>query len=1097
VFIDGLNIASSNGDGYSVNLKWATAYPTTPTNKILYNIWMSNVPPGLNSAIAPVFPEDFFLPYPTFASTGTQTNVDIVDLIPGQMYHFGVRAAEYDPANFDPSVLIPAYNNLSTYPQSLLATDISATATTIPLISTESFPDYGVVRIGGELVYYDSVDYVNNLLFVPGGTNGGSTIVDQGGGNYYTASSSNIGSGTINNLTLVNTSAPTETWTIKCDQVLYNNLNQQIPGTARFSVIGSSSGSQIGGQEYFWVANGVVTSNTILSFGITETALFRPGDYFIVKVLAIPAGMGGRGYNNTIPTMHDIDGYDGYVYWDPNVIYWPIVTEELNTRVYECWNRFDIHNIPFTITDGYHQKTVDLLTTNLSVSDADNVGFPAYDFAGYHRTDPVMLLSGACVGSYIGGYMFCADGYSGVGQQLRGLNIQDVNNQRQEVLLSTTGEPALFVSRQWTGITCKCMLPYNEYPENRCRYCFPPETLIRTETGLRPINTIKIGDKVLSSDGLYYPVNDVYINEYDGYLKSITTTTTSKPILATPEHPFVKLGGAHQDSLMRKCGPKCNLFIKRGDGISNRHDVRQTKNKRWQARIGVNYKKIVLGTFDTKELANQAIDNYRDKHCAQGHELEWHAASHIEKGDWLVPKWNKNIVNVDKISIPQEFLKNTKLGSKRNGTTEFDIDNDFLWIAGLYIAEGCAGQRQIYFALHKNEVSFQEKVVSFFTRYGFNSSIRKTSDNGVVVAISGSSLPGWFRSIFGTKCYNKHIPEIFMSLPNDKVWSLINGINDGDGTKAIDENEITQTSEILALQLVELLHRCGKQPILRTSQHSKLTPKGNKRKLAYCVNWDLDHQNVNRKGRWKLDKEVLAKVKNTKDVYYKGLVYNLEVGGDHTYVVQNTLVHNCYGTGFIVGWQQYFNPRRSDGRIMVRFDPVVDDLLATDSGLESSMNPTCWTLTVPTLKDRDFLIRFDVGGNEEFRYEILNVTRNKLMFGMEGMQKFAVQRIRKTDPIYQVRTFRDTSYFPTQLTTTVGSAPGAFAPHIHTLTLSEQITSLSQVNQITGITLGHAHTILAGVVQEEGLGHTHQIVLPDPSIYPTNLYPTSEEGSSP
>ena len=680
-FIDGLTIASSLGDGLTINLKWATAYPSITSNKILYHIYMSSVPEGLNSAIAPVFPEDFFTgQFPTFVSAGSQTNVDIIDLIPGQMYHFGVRAAEYDPTQFDPSILIPAFNNLSLYPQSLLADDISATDTIIPLISAESFPPTGTIRIGAELIFYSGVDYENNLLTVPGGTDGGSSLVDQGGGNYYTASTSNIGAGTINNLLLVNSFAPTETWTIKCVEVLYNNLNQPIPGTARFAVIGSVSGSKIGGQDYFWIADDTVVSNTILSFSITETSQFSIGDYFSVKVQSIPAGESGRGYNNTIPAIHDVDGYDGYVFWNPNVIYWPILTEEQNTRVYQCWSRFDVGHIPFTITDGYHQKTTDLLTTDLSVSDADNVNFPAYDFSGYHRTDPVMLLSGACVGSYIGGYMFCADGYSGVGMQLRGLNIEDQNNQRQEVLLSTTGEPVVLVRRQWTGITCRCMLPYNEYPENRCKYCF--------------------------------------------------------------------------------------------------------------------------------------------------------------------------------------------------------------------------------------------------------------------------------------------------------------------------------------------------------------------------------------------------------------------------------------GTSFEVGWIQYFNPRRSDGKIMVRFDPVVDDLVAQDSGLESTMNPTCWKLTVPTLKDRDFLIRFDVAGNQEYRYEILNVTRNKLMFGMEGVQKFALQRIRKTDPLYQVLSFYDTSNFPTQFNTSITSVPGAFAPHSHTIQLSEKITSLSQINQITGITLGHSHVVRNGIISSNradgaDLGHSHTIVVPDPSQFPTGFFATPEEGSSP
>ena len=135
VFRDGLIIAKSAGDGYQIQLKWATAYPTITSNKIYYNIYMSHTD-HLPSAIAPIFPEDFFLHTPTYASLNGQTSVDILDLQPGQMYHFGVRAAEYDPTNVNPgAILTPAtFGNLYTYPESLLAADISATDTIIPLI---------------------------------------------------------------------------------------------------------------------------------------------------------------------------------------------------------------------------------------------------------------------------------------------------------------------------------------------------------------------------------------------------------------------------------------------------------------------------------------------------------------------------------------------------------------------------------------------------------------------------------------------------------------------------------------------------------------------------------------------------------------------------------------------------------------------------------------------------------------------------------------------------------------------------------------------------------------------------------------------------
>jgi hypothetical protein len=185
----------------------------------------------------------------------------------------------------------------------------------------------------------------------------------------------------------------------------------------------------------------------------------------------------------------------------------------------------------------------------------------------------------------------------------------------------------------------------------------------------------------------------------------------------------------------------------------------------------------------------------------------------------------------------------------------------------------------------------------------------------------------------------------------------------------------------------------------------------------------------------------------------------------------------CMGSGFVVGWDQFFDPRRSDGRIMVRFDPTVDDLMATDSGLESTMQPNCWGLPVPSLKDRDIIIRFDEDNNEEFRYEILNVTRNKLLLNQTGAQHFVAQRIRKTDVLYQIKTFDNTSFFPSSIQTSISSSIG-IPPHNHEVRISEQITSISQINQITGVAAGHSHVVQSGIVLSQDLGHDHIILLP-------------------
>lgn len=186
---------------------------------------------------------------------------------------------------------------------------------------------------------------------------------------------------------------------------------------------------------------------------------------------------------------------------------------------------------------------------------------------------------------------------------------------------------------------------------------------------------------------------------------------------------------------------------------------------------------------------------------------------------------------------------------------------------------------------------------------------------------------------------------------------------------------------------------------------------------------------------------------------------------------------NCFGTGFITGYEQYFFPRRSDGRILVRFGPTEDDVKIEDEGLEGYFTPNCWTLTVPALKSRDVLIRFNQDGTEEFRYKVLKVTRNRLLNSISGAQKFDAVRVRRTDPIYQWRAFRNTAMFPQVITTGIGMVPGpgGIPPHTHNLVINEHTLGVGQVNQTTSVARGHNHEIRNGIVQIS-LGHTHPLI---------------------
>lgn len=474
----GTNALFSLGDGYTIQMTWFQAEHSIPTSKVAYHIYFSTIK------------ENVFTDGVKYVSIDGTLQANIIDLVPGQEYFMAIRPVEYDPIQFNLSNILPiAYDNLRFYPFSILRQDISATDLIIPLMDISNFPNTGVVQIGVELVQYLAVDQVNNNLIVPGPGPGQPVSLISQGGQFYVPGSTNVGTGVLNSLTAIaGSNAPTETWKILCIFVETDSSDALIAGTAKFEAIGSISGSRVDqfGNTIIWNVNGPVVSNGILQFSITETATFHPGDYFTIKVSGAVAGSpGGRGYNNSVATMHTVGGFDGYSTWNPNVTLHTIGESVLWDRIFMCQSRFEYPNYPFTMVDGYHQVTQDILSTDLTAADAVNVNFTMYDFAGYHRTDPVQLLNGTCVGTYIGGEMGCIDGYGNY-NILRGLNLEDQNTQREDVLLSVTGQEAVLIRRVQTGITCACYQPSSEYQDDRCPMCYGTKFVFGYEQYFNP-----------------------------------------------------------------------------------------------------------------------------------------------------------------------------------------------------------------------------------------------------------------------------------------------------------------------------------------------------------------------------------------------------------------------------------------------------------------------------------------------------------------------------------------------------------------------------------------------------------------------------------
>jgi len=111
--------------------------------------------------------------------------------------------------------------------------------------------------------------------------------------------------------------------------------------------------------------------------------------------------------------------------------------------------------------------------------------------------------------------------------------------------------------------------------------------------------------------------------------------------------------------------------------------------------------------------------------------------------------------------------------------------------------------------------------------------------------------------------------------------------------------------------------------------------------------------------------------------------------------------NECYGTTFEGGYDQYLYKRRVDGRVMVKFGDTAEDLkLTQQSHMQVEYEPSCWTLPAPAIRDRDLIVRFDYTNDIEYIYEVLDVTKEKLVFRHFTRQRLRLKRLDKTDIVY-------------------------------------------------------------------------------------------------
>lgn len=391
--------------------------------------------------------------------------------------------------------------------------------------------------------------------------------------------------------------------------------------------------------------------------------------------------------------------------------------------------------------------------------------------------------------------------------------------------------------------------------------CVLPDTLIQTVNGLERIDTLEIGDRVLTHDGQYHAITAVHRRYYDGeLLKIMSEGFSGDPVVTTPEHPIWTASP---------------LFI----GKQRLPSVKEYGNK-GTIRLGYMTDAGPLDFKPSKDIARGdllALPRIKPPNCCQAF---------------------MNLSNDRGIGRPSPTIGCHQL------------DEEMLYTLGWYLAEGWTWQKEIYLSLHrKAEYRAAEISEIWSRRLGIVTNIKRRLRSGIRTRTISGPFARFLRSTFGSYCYDKRVPMEWLGLPENQLRALLGGIWYGGGSNSDEQFSWATTSRDLFNFVKLAFLRLG--IAFTTKKAKECTGRDgvkHRRALFVCVrnpiefpkmkelllDLSMEPKTSGKRTTWWRDDAMLCHVKNISRVAYSGEVFNLEVENAESYVLEGATVHNCF-----------------------------------------------------------------------------------------------------------------------------------------------------------------------------------------------------------
>lgn len=404
--------------------------------------------------------------------------------------------------------------------------------------------------------------------------------------------------------------------------------------------------------------------------------------------------------------------------------------------------------------------------------------------------------------------------------------------------------------------------------------CMPPEQEVLTATGYRPIGEIEVGDLVVTHRNRLRRV----LNKFERETREDLYIIRVKKL----GYDELRVTGEHKILAIR---PEwTNHKHKSRDGL------RLHQPPQWIPARELRPGDFLAIAYDGEEEAVQPI--YVSEYI-----------SGYQTRDGALYK-------------PQQ--RSTDRGRLLAGGTHYDIrdrlviDHDLCYLFGRWLGDGCVTHRsqtnipsgiKIVFGLDEREEA--EKLARIIEdKFGISAQIKVSStERWIDLWANSMPLGEFFKAFFGCYSYGKRIPPQLMHLPKDLTLALLKGIFTADGYVSDNKLGILLANRALAIQVHQLLLRLGYLFSIKENTHRlgrrpayRLQATANE-----CAALITDFFGINTSApaidlRYYFEYDGLRWVRIDEIAVeeYQGVVLDIEVEEDHSFVSAGVVVSNCY-----------------------------------------------------------------------------------------------------------------------------------------------------------------------------------------------------------